>query len=156
MKISHKTNKFTYTATIPDRLTDICHSKQYFIEHAEWGEIHVANICDPTTITVYKDAMIWSNGSVSWNWTNCGTKHCPGVTVKAMQQLLELNGPYKNSTIIISKGFENKLQVTAELLLWLNNNDLMYKILNSMDAIKLYNQMVFEGKSVCMLIHSTC
>jgi len=48
------------------------------------------------------------------------------------------------------------LQVTPEVLTYLEEQSKEYFVKPTPEAIKLYNDLVKDGKKVCALLHSTC
>ena len=121
----------------------------------EWGEIRVNHNGKKNK---FKDCVITPNGVKEWNWKEDGTKHKPGITLKAIiaNDLLK-----EVDYIILSRGFNEKLQtkkVTRQLLEEAKTDGTIkgYEILQSEDAVEKYSQLVKEGHKVSGLFHSTC
>lgn len=123
-------------------------SNKPLIIDVKWGRIIVSFQGKSKT---YRDAIIWYNGHANWDWSLSNTHHIPGI------QLLEIKFLVKECRcdfIILTTGFENVLNVDKNTIRWLNKNNIQYVILNSSDAIKIYNER--SNVSTGILFHSTC
>lgn len=115
------------------------------ILHISWGRIKVDDEKQ------YKDAKLFPGGSREWDWSETGTHHEPGIQPADVQELLE-----KGSRIIIlSKGFEERLQTSSETVQMLKEKGIPFHILQTEEATKKYNQLC-ENELVGGLFHSTC
>ena len=115
------------------------------IDNIKWGEIVVAG-------KKYKDIKIWNGQCKEWDWNETGTRHQPGIQTADLKEFIN-----EVDYIILSRGFENKLLTTPELVNYLS--DLETKrlyILPTEEAVKKYNRFAAMGYRVGALIHSTC
>lgn len=115
------------------------------ITHFSWGQI--------TTNKDYthKDCIIRNgHGSTGWDWTLDGTRHNPGITVKAVSRLAGCD------IIILSTGMDDVLKVTDEAIQSLIRSGATFYVQNSLSAVQTYNRLAQEGEAVGMLLHSTC
>ena len=115
------------------------------ITSIKWGELTTG---DRNT---YKDAKLWPGGSRKWDWNETGTQHVPGIQPADMEELLE-NGA---QTVILSKGFHERLQVCPETEELLQKEEVDYHILQTEEAVSRYNELR-NSEPVGALIHSTC
>jgi hypothetical protein len=114
------------------------------VESLEWGNLKTAN-------NSYKDAKLFPGGSRTWDWNETGTRHVPGIQPADVQELLD----HGAEIIVLSQGFNKRLQICEETKTFLKNNGCKYFILQSEEAVKKYNEFCFS-KPVGALIHSTC
>lgn len=114
------------------------------IESLSWGHIQVSN-------HNYKDVKIYPGGARTWDWTETGTHHVPGIQIADVEELLE----HGATVIILSKGMNERLQTAKETEAYLNKNEIEYHILETKQAVKRYNKLR-NSHAVGALIHSTC
>lgn len=77
------------------------------IDSIKWGEVVIDGV-------KYKDAVISDKSVYDWDWRNDGTRHNPGITVKAVEQIIN------NDVIILTMVFDRKLRITNETLCKIN------------------------------------
>ena len=95
--------------------------------------------------------MLYPGGSKEWDWNETGTHHDPGIQKSDLKQLLD----HGAEVVILSKGFHKQLQVCPETLKFLEEKDIPVHVLQTEEAIKLYNELR-ETEKVGGLFHSTC
>ena len=124
--------------------------KQYqtapLITHLEWGQVKVEGQAGS-----YKDAKLFPGGSRAWDWNETGTRHEPGIQPADVEELLA----HRAGVIILSQGFNQRLQVCPETLQLLQKKNITAHILRTEEAVRLYNELR-EKEPVGALIHSTC
>ena len=116
------------------------------IKHLSWGRIEVEGKDKP-----YRDAKLFPGGSREWDWRDTGTQHIPGIQPADIEELLK----HGATEVILSKGIYEQLQVWPETLQLLNQRGIITHILQSEEAVRLYNELR-EKKPVGGLFHSTC
>jgi len=116
------------------------------IKSAKWGEMVLEDD------SAYKDVKLYPGGHRAWDWKETGTRHRPGIQIKDIEELIE-NGA---EVIILSKGYDCVLLTTEEAEVYLNDNMIPYHILQTEEAVEMYNKLVEENNKVGALIHSTC
>jgi hypothetical protein len=133
----------------------------------KWGEIQVRN--RKGDIKVFKDVLLFpsadnNTGVMNWDWSKSGTRHQPGVamadllTVMGQGQAMDVNWkPF----VIISNGLEKALDITPQsmtLLQQLKDKNAItdYQIMPTNMAVKKYDEMWRNDRSVVALLHSTC
>ena len=82
--------------------------------------------------------------------------HNPGYRPEDISFYLR-DGNYKKHHLILSKGREEKLEVTDEVLP--SVKDYGFKaiyMLETLEAVNLYNEFAQKGEPVVAFIHSTC
>lgn len=121
---------------------------QPFIEHIQWGEITVKN--NGNTIT-YRDVKLWPNQSREWNWKETGTRHNPGIQIADIQELID-----KVDVVILTRGIDLVLQVPQETIDYAKQQGKEVHVGQTEDMVKLYNELVEQGKKVGGVFHSTC
>ncbi len=115
------------------------------ITHLQWGSLEIEGN------NRFKDAKLYPGGAREWDWRETGTRHVPGIQPADVEELLE----HGATTVILSKGMLEMLQVCPETLQMLENRNIPVYILQTELAAKLYNDL--QGKEqVGGLFHSTC
>lgn len=115
------------------------------IDSIRWGQLTTANQ------NSYKDAKLFPGGSREWDWNETGTHHIPGIQPVDVEELLE----HGAETVVLSQGFNERLQVCQETREMLKEKDIEFYILQTEEAAQKYNALRKE-KPVGALIHSTC
>lgn len=119
-----------------------------YVTKMVWGEVQTSDG------SKWKDAIISFNQGQpsvrSWDWTADGTRHNPGITVTALQHIMNCD------VIILSQGYHHALNVTPAALSVLKNSGKQYYIMQSEEAVQNYNALAKKGKSVGILLHTTC
>ena len=90
------------------------------IESVSWGQIRVTG-----QSAAYKDAKLYPGGSREWDWRETGTHHDPGVQPADLEELLE----HGASVVVLSRGFQERLQVSEDALAYLAEADVPVHIL---------------------------
>ena len=116
------------------------------IIHLSWGRMEVEGQDKKS-----KDAKVFPGGAREWNWKETGTQHVPGIQPADVEELLE----HGATEVILSKGVYERLQVCPETLEMLNKRGITTHVLQTEEAVKLYNELR-ENKRVGGLFHSTC
>lgn len=115
------------------------------VDSIKWGEISLENG------TTYKDAKLFPGGSRKWDWNETGTHHNPGIQPADVKELLE----HGAEVVILSQGFNERLQVCDETEEFLTEHEVTYHIRQTEKAIQKYNELR-DGYATGALIHSTC
>jgi len=117
-----------------------------------WGEISVQHEGEMKS---FKDCRIVPVGNgndvVEWNWKLDGTRHSPGITVEAVETLLEAC-----EYIVLGVGFESKLKVHANTIAAIEKKNIPYCISATPEAVIKFNELIQEQILVGGLFHSTC
>lgn len=116
------------------------------ITHLEWGQVKVEGQAEP-----YKDAKLFPGGSRAWDWNETGTRHEPGIQPADVEELLA----HQAKVVILSQGFNQRLQVCPETLEILQEKNIIAHVLQTEEAVGLYNELR-QKEPVGALIHSTC
>jgi hypothetical protein len=109
-----------------------------------WGRLEVED-------STFKDAKLFPGGARAWDWNETGTNHEPGIQPADVEELLERGA----TTVVLSKGFHERLGVTPETLRMLEERGVAAHVRQTEEAIRLYNELR-ETEKVGALIHSTC
>ena len=109
-----------------------------------WGRLEVEG-------STFKDAKLFPGGARAWDWNETGTNHEPGIQPADVEELLERGA----TTVVLSKGFHERLGVTSETLRMLEERGVAAHVRQTEEAIRLYNELR-ETEKVGALIHSTC
>lgn len=109
-----------------------------------WGRLEVEG-------GTFKDAKLFPGGVRAWDWNETGTNHEPGIQPADVEELLERGA----TTVVLSKGFHERLGVTPETLRMLEERGVAAHVRQTEEAIRLYNELR-ETEKVGALIHSTC
>lgn len=125
--------------TNPAKIYTICMVR---IKAFSWGEIVLEDG------TIYKDAIITSDGATEWDWGLDGTCHDPGISAKAVSHVFDY--PY----VILSLGVNSLLKVTPKARKYLKGCTVM--AMPSDRAWVHYNAFIDDGFRAAILLHSTC
>lgn len=115
------------------------------IEGFAWGRIEVDG--HPP----FKDAKLYPGGAREWDWRETGTRHVPGIQPADVEELVA----HGATTVVLSKGVWERLQVEPATLAWLMDHGVEVRVLQSEAAVACYNELR-EIAPVGGLIHSTC
>ena len=99
----------------------------------------------------FKDAKLYPGGARAWDWRETGTRHVPGIQPADVEELVARGA----EVVVLSKGVWERLQVCPETLRMLEAKGIPVHVLQTEEAVKLYNQLR-EEQRVGGLIHSTC
>lgn len=118
--------------------------------YVEWGKI---TFCGNT----FKDAKVWSTktsgeGASEWDWNEDNTRHQSGITIEAVETLLK----HKPNIIVLTKGYDEKLNVYPELVEWISKRGMKVMVMNTPNAVAMFNYLITQGENVAGLFHSTC
>jgi len=116
------------------------------IQRIEWGEIEVEGL------RTCKDAKLWPGGARSWDWRETGTRHVPGIQISDVTELLD----HGAGVIVLSRGMQLVLQTCPETLAFLEDAGITAHVLETREAVRLYNSLCASGRPVAGLFHSTC
>jgi hypothetical protein len=115
------------------------------ITKLDWGRVEVEGFGE------FKDVKLYPGGARSWNWTETGTEHSPGVQFADVEELLE----HGAEVVVLSLGTLGRLKVQDETLTKLAEKGITTHVLKTKEAEKLFNQLC-EDKAVGGLFHTTC
>ena len=115
------------------------------INSISWGKIETEDHKH------YKDAKLFPGGSREWDWNETGTRHVPGIQPADVEELLEKGA----KTVILSKGYHERLQICDETIEFLDKKGVSHFILQTEQAVKKYNDLA-DDHAIGALIHSTC
>ncbi len=116
------------------------------ITHLSWGRLKIEGQDSP-----FKDAKLFPGGAREWDWNETGTDHEPGIQPADIEELLE----HGATTVVLSKGFYERLQVRRETLQELEERNVSAHVEQTEEAVRLYNELS-KSEKVGALIHSTC
>jgi len=116
------------------------------IDHLEWGAMEVHGLARG------RDMKLWPGGSHEWDWRETGTHHDPGIQIVDVKELLEKGA----RVVALSRGIQLVLQTCAELLEYLRDHGVLFHVLETGQAARLYNELAATGLAVGGLFHSTC
>ena len=97
------------TATSKLRRPTVNHHRSPVITDLSWGRIEIDHERS------FKDAKVFPDGAREWDWRETGTAHLPGIQPADVKELLE----HGATTVILSKGILERLQVCPETLQFL-------------------------------------
>lgn len=116
----------------------------------EWGTTTFEN-------QSFKDGKVWNTatsgkGITEWDWIQDGTRHKPGITKKAITDILK----HSPDTVILTQGFDGRLQNSNDIIEWLASKNIKVFSAQTKEAVNMFNHLVKQGESVAGLFHSTC
>lgn len=141
--------KALYYLLIIAGTTSITHAAGPVVTSLVWGTITVKN--PDQSVHTYKDCKLSPLGSQAWDWGLTGTRHFPGIQIGDFSDFINAV-----DIVILSRGMDLMLNVQDNTIAFLKSNKKEYYLLQSKEAVELYNKLVTEGKKVGALIHSTC
>jgi hypothetical protein len=115
------------------------------ITNLEWGQIEVEGFGE------FKDVKLYPGGARSWNWTETGTEHVPGVQLADVEELLE----HGAEVVVLSLGVYGRLRAQEDTLEALAEKGITTHVHKTNAAKKLYNQLC-KDTAVGGLFHTTC
>lgn len=118
------------------------------ITHFKWGKIVVTFQGKEHT---FKDCKLSPKIAQEWNWKEFNTKHVPGIQIADLKSIID-----DSDIIILSRGVDLILQTEPATIDYLNKTGKEVHILQSEQAVKLYNELAQQNKNVGILLHSTC
>ncbi len=119
-----------------------------------WGKICVQETSGFNKVydaTTSKDCKLSPKGSKPWDWSLTNMHHSPGIQPTDVKELLD-----DADIFILSRGMDLVLQVPPATVTYLESNGKVVHVLQSQEAVTLYNDLVKKGERVAALIHSTC
>jgi len=122
------------------------HARSPQITDISWGRTKVNGQSE-----TFKDVKLYPGGAREWDWRETGTDHVPGIQPADVEELLE----HGARTVILSKGFNERLQVKPETMQLLEQKGVNVQVLQTEQAVQRYNALA-KHEPVGALIHSTC
>ena len=119
------------------------------ITNLAWGQIEVTA---GGQVSRFKDCKIWTGGATAWNWNETGTQHEPGIQPTDLEEVLEKGV----EIVILARGVSSCLGVCPETEKLLRDRGVEYHMLDTKEAITLYNELARQGRRVGGVFHSTC
>ena len=116
------------------------------VTHLAWGRLEVEGQDTP-----FKDVRLFPGGAREWDWRESGTSHTSGIQPADVEGLLERGA----SVVVLSQGFQGRLQVCPDTLRLLQERAIPVHMLGTEEAVRVYNQLS-EQEPVGALIHTTC
>lgn len=116
------------------------------ITHISWGHMQVEDLGEG------KDFKLYPGGGSEWDWTETGTQHDPGIQPADVEEIIE-NGA---KVVVLSRGKQLRMQTSPETLDLLEKKAVVVHVLETDEAVNLYNKLATEGEEVGGLFHSTC
>ena len=95
---------------------------------------------------------LWAGGGKPWNWTTTTLVTCLGIKIEDLAELID----HGATVLILSRGMQLVLQTAPESLEWLRKNAVTNHILETREAVRLYNELAAKNVAVGGLFHSTC
>jgi hypothetical protein len=116
------------------------------IMHVEWGLLRVERIGNG------RDMKLWPGGGREWDWGETNTHHVPGIQVADVKELIDEGA----QIIVLSRGMQLILRTCPETLKHLEELKCTVHVLETREAVKMYNQLAALDSPVGGLFHSTC
>jgi hypothetical protein len=99
-----------------------------------------------------RDMKLWPGGGRTWEWSETGTHHVPGIQIADVEELVE-NGA---QTVVLTRGMQLVLQTCPETLEYLAARGIRVHVAETNEASRMYNDPAERGTAVGGLFHSTC
>ncbi|SNS65941.1 hypothetical protein SAMN05421812_101295 [Asanoa hainanensis] len=115
------------------------------ILHVEWGRLEIEGL------GTVKDAKLYPGGGRAWDWNETGTRHRPGIQTADVEELVTAGA----TTVVLSRGMDQVLEVTPEALSWLEERGVTVHVAETRAAVAIYNNLI-TTTAVGGLFHSTC
>lgn len=120
-------------------------SKSPEIKSLAWGRVEVEHH------GTFKDVKLFPGGARSWDWTETGTSHSPGIQMVDAEELVD----HGASVVVLGTGMLGRLQVSQETLDSLGARGIEVHVERTEEAVRRYNELR-RGCPVGALLHSTC
>jgi hypothetical protein len=111
-----------------------------------WGHMKIDGL------GVGKDFKLYPGGGRGWDWSETDTRHTPGIQPADVEELLD----HGATVVVLSRGMEQRLQVDPRTLELLADRQVEVHVVETREAVKIYNDLVDNGRPVGALFHSTC
>jgi hypothetical protein len=112
----------------------------------DWGRMEVEDV------GTVKDAKVWPGGGRSWDWTETGTQHEPGIRPADVEELLE----HGAGVVVLSRGQNLQLLTAPDTMDLLRERGVEVHVEETKAAVRRYNDLAEHGLPVGGLFHSTC
>ncbi|MEV0719168.1 Mth938-like domain-containing protein [Asanoa sp. NPDC050611] len=99
-----------------------------------------------------KDFMLFPGGGREWDWSTTGTRHDPGIQPADVEELLA----HGATTVVLSRGMDLRLKVDPRTLKLLEARAVPMHVVETKEAVRLYNALADAAHPVGGLFHSTC
>ena len=119
------------------------------ISNLAWGQMEVTA---GGQVFRFKDCKVWPGGATAWNWHETGTQHEPGIQPADLEEVLEKGV----EIVILTRGVFSRLGVCPETEKLLRDRGVEFHMLDTKEAIILYNELARQGRRVGGVFHSTC
>lgn len=119
------------------------------ITHISWGKMEVTV---NGRIHYFRDCKVWPGGAKEWDWSLTNTHHQPGTQPADIEEILAQG----IEVVILSRGMDLVLHTHPETEHLLQERGIEYHILETKQAVQLFNKLMQEGKNVGGIFHSTC
>ena len=116
------------------------------IDSVAWGQMAVDGI------GTGKDFKLWPGGGRAWDWKETGTRHVPGIQPADVEELID----HGATTVVLSRGMWRALRTRPETLELLERQGIDYRVEETGEAVRVYNELAERGERVGGLFHSTC
>jgi hypothetical protein len=111
----------------------------------QWGSITVDGV------GVFKDAKVFPDRVVEWDWGETGTRHSPGIQPADVRPLVEAGA----EVIVLSRGMQQRLEVMPQTLAYLEAEGVEAHVAETVAAVALYHDLA-KTRPTAALLHSTC
>lgn len=113
-----------------------------------WG------IVEMTDGTACKDVIVKGDKYEIWDWSINDMHHDPGVRIIDIEEYLKDNA----KIVIITRGYDGRLLITAELLDHLHTHGIQFIVCMTNKFLDLYKTQckIYGTAGVLAFIHSTC
>lgn len=105
-----------------------------------------------------KDCIITPENLYNWDWKLDGTSHSNGVnqnTINHWVSLLNSKGLHVEG-VLLSTGMHDKLSINPQTIAYLNSLNIPHGEYNSVQIVKIYNDLIRQNKKIILFLHSTC
>jgi hypothetical protein len=119
------------------------------ITRLDWGRMEVTL---GGQVEQFRDCKVWPGGAAGWNWKDTGTDHQPGIQPADLAELFDQGV----EVLVLGCGVYSRLGVCPETEELLRQRTIEYHLLDTKQAVSLYNELAREGRRVGGIFHSTC
>jgi hypothetical protein len=99
-----------------------------------------------------KDFKLYPGGGRAWDWSETGTQHSPGIQPADVEEVLD----HGATVVVLSRGMEQRLDADPRTLELLAERRVEVHVVETREAVKIYNDLVDNDRPVGALFHSTC
>jgi hypothetical protein len=98
-----------------------------------------------------KDFKLYPGGGRSWDWSETGTHHRPGIQPADVEEFVAGGA----TVVVLSRGMLRRLHVHPRTVQFLEDRGVTVNVAETTAAVRIYNDLA-DSEPVAGLFHTTC